>query len=272
MPDRRSPRAPRVDGVRARDWATVDFYAVLGVEPTASAEQIGLAFRRLAKRLHPDRVGGSEEEAEQFKSVTAAYDVLGNDRLRRSYDQVRIERLPAPSAPTATTIASPPAVAGSTRRAPVPPEVARRRGRRWLAAGIAVSLAGILVATLIVRLQLDEHARRAGRLETEAVLLVSPTRTDVRFTTGDGSVVQVPEPTPVNPGAQTDGQRVKVLYRADRPTDVLLDESTAARDITLWIVALKLLVGGPIFLAVGIRRLRSAARTRGAGVAKVGAV
>jgi len=47
-----------------------------------------------------------------------------------------------------------------------------------------------------------------------------------------------------------------VLYRPDRPTDVILDESTIARDITLWVVALKLLVGGVIFLVVGIRRLR----------------
>ena len=80
----------------------------------------------------------------------------------------------------------------------------------------------------------------------------------MRFTTADGSVVQVPEPERVNPGTQRDGQAVEILYRSDRPTDVLLVESTTARDITLWVVALKMLVGGPVFLGVGIRRRRQA--------------
>ena len=247
--------------MRTRDWATVDFYAVLGVEPTATAEEIGLAFRDLAKRLHPDRVGDSSREAEQFKSVTAAYDVLGSDRLRRSYDQVRIEVTPRRTGATVangtTAVGTRPAQPTITAH-PRSPEVARRNGRRWIAAGVAVTLIGIFVATLIVHLQIAENARRAGRIKTEAVLVVSPTRSDVRFTTATGEVVQVREPTRVNPGTDVGGQPVTVLYRPDRPTDVIIDESTAARDITLWIVALKLLVGGPIFIGVGIRRLRHA--------------
>ena len=51
-----------------------------------------------------------------------------------------------------------------------------------------------------------------------------------------------------------------MLYRPDRPTDVIIDESTAARDITLWIVAVKMLVGGSVFLVVGVRRLQPGAR------------
>jgi DnaJ domain/Protein of unknown function (DUF3592) len=254
--------------VRTRDWATVDFYSVLGVEPTASAEEINVAFRQLAKRLHPDRVGDAASEAEQFKSVTAAYEVLGNERLRRSYDQVRIEALPRSNAvggttAVATRLAQPKAaVRGLT------PQVVRRTGRRWIAAGIAVSLIGVFVAVLIVHLQIDERTRRAGRVKTPAVLVVSSTRSDVRFTTATGQVVQVPEPTRVNPGPDADGDRVTVLYRPDRPTDVIIDESTAARDITLWIVALKMLIGGPVFLGVGFRRLRQA-QTAGRGMPKV---
>jgi len=120
--------------VRARDWATVDFYAVLGVEPTASAEEIALAFRALAKRLHPDRVGASAGESEQFTSVTAAYEVLGDARLRRNYDQVRIEAMPQ-SHPRArrvdgtagagvTTMAAPSTTQRTTRT--VTPEALRR--------------------------------------------------------------------------------------------------------------------------------------------------
>ena len=255
--------------MRARDWATVDFYAVLGVEPTAGAEEIALAFRALAKRLHPDRVGASAGESEQFKSVTAAYEVLGDARLRRNYDQVRIEAMPrsqpgargvdatvnATAGARVTTMAAPSTTPATTPRT-MTPEALRRNGRRWVAGGIGISIMGVLVTALITHLQIDEHARRAGRVKTEAVLVVSATRTDVRFTTPNGVVEQVKEPARVNPGVERNGQSITVLYRADRPTDVILDESTIARDITLWVVALKLLVGGVIFLVVGIRRLR----------------
>ncbi len=244
--------------MRTRDWATVDFYAVLGVEPTATADEVNLAFRDLAKRLHPDRVGDASAEAERFKLVTAAYDVLGSERLRRSYDDVRIDVAPP-------TVGGTPATAGATQSVMpkaatrvLAPEVVRRNGRRWVVAGVAVSIVGIVVAGLIVHLQMNERTRRAGRVKTDAFLVVTPTRTDVRFTTASGAVVQVAEPARVNPGADSNGERITVLYRSDRPADVIIDESTAARDITLWIVALKLLVGGPVFLGVGIRRLHQA--------------
>ena len=239
-----------------RDWATVDFYAVLGVQPTATSEEIGVAFRALAKQLHPDRLG-SEADAERFKLVTAAYDVLGDVRLRHGYDAVRIDAgAPDPTGSVATVVRpqSPP---DTKRTAPLSPEAARRRGRRWIAAGIAVFLAGLVVAALIVHLQVDERERRAGRIKTDAIVVVTPTRTDVRFTTAAGTTVQVPEPERVNPGTARAGDTVAVLYRPDRPADVLIDESTTARDITLWFVAVKLLVGGLVFLGVGINRLRS---------------
>jgi hypothetical protein len=244
-----------VGGVRTRDWASVDFYAVLGVAPTASSEEIALAFRALAKRLHPDRGEASAGEAERFKSVTAAYEVVGDERVRRSYDRVRIETVRRPPGATVTDSRPAPHAVGTPA---LTPGAARRGARRWIAAGVAVFFFGVIVAGLVAHFQASERARRAGRVKTEAVLLVSPTRHEVRFTTSAGAVVQVTEPTRVNPGAERDGQRIAVLYRPDRPTDVIVDESTVARDITLWIVAVKLLVGGAIFLVVGIRRLNQA--------------
>lgn len=242
--------------MRTRDWATVDFYAVLGVAPTANAEEISVAFRALAKQLHPDRVGASPSDSERFKSVTAAYDVVGDDRLRRSYDQVHHAVTSLPRAATVTRAGGvpPAATTGPTAE----PAAVHRSGWRWVAAGVGVTIVGIFATVLIVHLQIDERARRAGRVKTEAVLVVSAARSDVRFTTPAGTVVQVPEPNRVNPGADRNGQPITVLYRPDRPSDVIIDESTAARDITLWIVAVKLLVGGATFLVVGIRRLRRA--------------
>jgi hypothetical protein len=50
-----------------------------------------------------------------------------------------------------------------------------------------------------------------------------------------------------------------VLYDPDDPRDVIADESHVARDITLWIVAIKLFVGGPVFAVLGRRTLRRTA-------------
>ena len=70
------------------DWLTTDFYAVLGVPPTASAKEITRAYRRLARELHPDtRTGGGNDD--RFKAVTAAYEVLGDADKRKEYDELR---------------------------------------------------------------------------------------------------------------------------------------------------------------------------------------
>lgn len=63
----------------------MDHYKTLGVERTASAEDIKRAFRKLAMQYHPDR-GGDEA---RFKEIQAAYDVLGNAQRRAEYDNPR---------------------------------------------------------------------------------------------------------------------------------------------------------------------------------------
>jgi DnaJ domain len=180
-------------GTRTRDWAEIDFYRVLGVPADASEDDIGRAYRTLAKQLHPD-AGAQPEQAERFKDVTAAYSVLSNARIRRDYDMVRAHVSVPPIVehviPAPVTVSRP---TGAFRAAKPPKGWTRPRAWISVIGGTLVTLLGVFVAIVVV---------------------------DLRTRAGD-------------PGVQSD----------------------AARDITLAIVALKLLIGGPVFVALGVLHL-----------------
>ena len=66
-------------------------YEVLGVTPAASPDEIQKAYRRLAKKLHPDLNPGNREAEAAFKEVAAAYDLLSDPEKRRSFDAGEID-------------------------------------------------------------------------------------------------------------------------------------------------------------------------------------
>ena len=55
-----------------------DYYEVLGIQKSADENEIKRAYRKLAKKYHPDTNQGDEQAAEKFKEINEAYDVLGD--------------------------------------------------------------------------------------------------------------------------------------------------------------------------------------------------
>ncbi|CAF0694018.1 DnaJ C-terminal domain-containing protein [Candidatus Methylacidithermus pantelleriae] len=66
-----------------------DYYAILGVPETASADDIRQAFRKLARQYHPDVAKDKVRAEEKFKEINEAYEVLGDPDKRRRYDELR---------------------------------------------------------------------------------------------------------------------------------------------------------------------------------------
>ena len=67
--------------------AKKDFYEVLGVSKTANDAEIKKAYRKLAKKYHPDSNPNDTVAAERFKEINEAYDVLSDPEKKKLYDQ-----------------------------------------------------------------------------------------------------------------------------------------------------------------------------------------
>ncbi|MET8000651.1 molecular chaperone DnaJ [Nonomuraea glycinis] len=72
-----------------KDYLEKDYYAVLGVPKSATAEEIKKAYRKLARQYHPDTNQGDVTKETKFKEISEAYDVLSDSKRRKEYDEAR---------------------------------------------------------------------------------------------------------------------------------------------------------------------------------------
>ena len=73
----------------AKDLYEKDYYQILGVTKSADSAAIKKQYRKLARELHPDKTKGDKKLEDRFKAVSEAYDILGDDKKRREYDEAR---------------------------------------------------------------------------------------------------------------------------------------------------------------------------------------
>jgi hypothetical protein len=235
-----------------------DLYEELGIEHGATREEIAAAYRARAKELHPDTRPIDADAAERFTRVGVAYRVLSDPDQRARYDA----SLVAPPAPAPAPRPAPPVATRPAQPAPRKPHRLSRKGARWCAwGGSALVVIGIVVGAFVFSLQRHDANLRAHGVATTAVVVPVNGGTGERrleFETRDGKVVRAQESVKTGEEQPAIGSRVKIHYDPNDPSTIVTDESHTGRNVTLWIVSVKLVIGGVVLVGFGLRRLHRA--------------
>ena len=238
--------------MRLREWSEADYYAELGVSPSATRDEITAAFRARARVLHPDTAPDDAAAEAQFHRAATAYRILTGPQ-REAYDEAR-ERArmaaaarPRPAAPTAPAAARRPAGESGYH-------LTRRGARGALWGGIALVVLGVVAAAVVVAIQMhDADLRSRGVPVTAVVVRGDGGGPQLEFVV-DGRVVNAGLPDSKTGNLRV-GDEVDIRYDADNPRRVVTQANTVARDITLWIIVAKFVIVGIVLAIVGARRL-----------------
>lgn len=235
-----------------------DLYEELGVARDASRDEIAAAYRARAKALHPDTRPAEADATDRFARVGAAYRVLSDPDARARYDASLLAPAPAPS-PAPAPGPAPPPVAARVVATAAPPKRPRltRKGARWCTfGGAALIVLGFVVGTFVFSLQRHDADLRAHGIATTAVVVPVNGERRLEFETRDGTVVRATEAVKSGEEQPGVGSKVRIHYDPHDPTSIVTDESHTGRNVSLWIVAVKLVIGGAVLLWFGTRRLR----------------
>jgi hypothetical protein len=233
-----------------------DLYEDLGVARGASRDEITAAYRARAKELHPDARPDDATAAERFTRIGAAYRVLSDPEERARYDASRA----VAAAPTFRGVPPPRPSPPPAPPAPAPSKPFRlsRRGARWAAwGGAALVVLGLVVGAFVFSLERHDADLRANGVATVATVIQVNGERRLEFETRGGHVVRATESVKTGEEQPLPGTRVRIHYDRDDPTSIVTDESHTGRDVTLWIVAVKFVLGGAVLAWFGIRRLRN---------------
>jgi DnaJ domain/Protein of unknown function (DUF3592) len=235
-----------------------DLYEELGVPRAATRDEVAAAFRARAKELHPDARPGDAGAAERFKRVGAAYRILSDPVERARYDaDVLARTVPFPPvAPVARSGDGPPRAAAPARRAGL--RLTRRGARGAVAGGAALIVLGLLAGAFVLSLQRHDAELRAHGVAAVATVVSVGGERRLEFTVPDGRVVRAAESVKSGEEQPAVGARVPIHYDRGDPTNIVTNDPHTGRNITLWIVAVKLVVGGAVLLGFGVRALRRA--------------
>jgi hypothetical protein len=117
---------------------------------------------------------------------------------------------------------------------------------------------GLLAGAWVISLQQRDADLRANGVAARALVVSVDGERRLEFETTNGRLVRAAESVKTGEEQPAVGSRVSIHYDRDDPTTIVTDDDHTGRNVTLWIVAVKFVLGGAVLVGFGVHRLRRA--------------